>query len=429
MPALANTCFALLFLAHGLAAQQEQGFFTGRWPVASLGLDIYSPTMTEDELYILFASRRAGGAGGWDLWEARRPGIQTGWGPATPVAQLNGPADDFEAGLSRNGLELYFVSNRVFPALGPHSILRSTRATLTSPWSAPVPLGAPVNGANDNNHDPRLTSDGLTMFFASNGNGADLFLVTRPNLGAPWQNRQGLATINTGAAERSPLPDGDGGILYFASDRPGGLGGLDQYITWRLPGGGFSPPLLVTDLSSAFDDQNGWVGARTGRMMVSVVRAGQSFIDIWCPTPVHGIVLDRPWQTTTTPTTGGGAPILATREYLFSTTQPGDSRGPIEWYDWTMPPPPEGALLLLSLGTGPAFAVPGFRGHFGLNAGAMVSLGFFGVQPNNLANIPPVNLPRDPSLAGLGLEFQVAWLFLQSQTGSFSDIVRLRLTP
>jgi hypothetical protein len=40
-------------------------------------------------------------------------------------------------------------------------------------------------------------------------------------------------TINTGANERTPALSRDGHYLFFASDRPGGLGGLDIWLSWR----------------------------------------------------------------------------------------------------------------------------------------------------------------------------------------------------
>jgi len=40
-------------------------------------------------------------------------------------------------------------------------------------------------------------------------------------------------TINTGANDRTPALSRDGHYLFFASDRPGGLGGLDLWISWR----------------------------------------------------------------------------------------------------------------------------------------------------------------------------------------------------
>ena len=426
MHILRHAWLPCLLLAQGLGAQV---FFTGRQVESSLGPDVFAPTLTQNELYILFASRRAGGAGGFDLWEARRTSLVAPWNAPTPVAQLNSAADDTEPALSRDGLELYFTSSRSIGGLGPSNVLRSTRIALNAPWGPPAALGGPVNLTGVSNHDPRLSSNGLTLFYASNvGGGADLFTVVRSSVGGPWQNRQPLPGLNTGAVERSPLPDGDGGILYFASDRPGGNGGLDIYLTWRS-GNGYTTPILIPELSSPADDLMPWVGAVSGRMYLSSFQGVNSSLIIWCPVPVHGGIDGRAWQATALPAPTPAAPIVAMREYQFSTTQPGDSTAPIDWYDWLAPPPPEGALLLLSVGPNTVVTVPGFRSAFALNPSAFVSLGFFPVLPNHLANIPPIPVPRDQALIGFALDFQVAWLYLQSLTGAFSDVVRLRLTP
>jgi hypothetical protein len=41
------------------------------------------------------------------------------------------------------------------------------------------------------------------------------------------------ATINTSANERSPALLRNGHLLFVATDRPGGVGGLDIRMAWR----------------------------------------------------------------------------------------------------------------------------------------------------------------------------------------------------
>jgi len=48
------------------------------------------------------------------------------------------------------------------------------------------------------------------------------------NLGTP---------INTTASEQQPSLSGDGRTLLFASNRPGGLGGTDIWMSTRTPSG------------------------------------------------------------------------------------------------------------------------------------------------------------------------------------------------
>ncbi len=47
----------------------------------------------------------------------------------------------------------------------------------------------------------------------------------------------------------------DGNTVYFASNRPGGLGGMDLYLSKRLPNGKFGPAVnLGTQVNSPFDE-------------------------------------------------------------------------------------------------------------------------------------------------------------------------------
>jgi hypothetical protein len=58
----------------------------------------------------------------------------------------------------------------------------------------------------------------------------DLWVTTRTTKEDPWCTPINLGpAVNTSAKEGATTLSLDGSILYFASDRPGGLGGWDQY--------------------------------------------------------------------------------------------------------------------------------------------------------------------------------------------------------
>ena len=106
-----------------------------------------------------------------------------------------------------------------------------------SNWSEPVNLGPVINTAFNDQH-PALSKDGLSLYFTSNrpgGQGADdLWVSQRASVDDPWGPPQNLGpTINTGAVEFSPAFSRDGHWLFFHSDRPGGFGGLDIWVSYR----------------------------------------------------------------------------------------------------------------------------------------------------------------------------------------------------
>jgi len=128
-----------------------------------------------------FSRDRPGGAGGYDIWMARR--TPAGWGPATPVS-FNSPGRDFDPAFSRDGRFVYYCSDRP-GGVGKDDIWRV--AVTADGFGAPENLGSRVNSA---------------------------------------------------ASEFAPMLSPGGTLLLFSSDRPGGAGRHDLYIA-RAKGSGF----------------------------------------------------------------------------------------------------------------------------------------------------------------------------------------------
>jgi hypothetical protein len=108
-------------------------------------------------------------------------------------------------------------------------------AVLTS-WSAPVNVTS-INSA-DNDLSPHLSPNGLSLFFASTRpgglGGEDLWVARRNSLTDNFGPPVSLGgTINTPGAERSPALSNDGLSLFYATTRPGGSGGFDLWVSKR----------------------------------------------------------------------------------------------------------------------------------------------------------------------------------------------------
>ena len=103
------------------------------------------------------------------------------------------------------------------------------------PWAAPERLGAPNTAFAE--LCPFVSKDGLSLYFFSNrpgGSGAnDLWVSRRSDTTAEWEAPQNLAVLNTPFNEHGPWLSRDGHALYFNSDRPLGHGGLDLYVSRR----------------------------------------------------------------------------------------------------------------------------------------------------------------------------------------------------
>lgn len=191
--------------------------------LAALALVACSPEVTENPLAPPSAPDLLKGS--YDAWslaasiEVAPPGAH----PNFNTAALEGCP--FAA---RDGKTFFLASDRP-GGYGGIDIWVSTRESVDDPWGAPVNLGATVNSSSDE-FCPTLARDGHTFYFVSNrpgGCGGDDIYVTR------WLRRTSFdapanlgCQVNSAANEASPFPlhePGSGNVLYFSSTRPGGF--------------------------------------------------------------------------------------------------------------------------------------------------------------------------------------------------------------
>ncbi len=235
-----------------------------------------------DILY--FASGRAGGAGGLDIWYSLR-GDDGAWGAPINFVAVNSAADELCPAAHRNGRTFLFVSTRAGGCGGADIYM--TRLHETKGWSTPVNLGCSINsaaseaspsltdtemyfssarsggpggsdiyvsafdgssfgaaalavGLNTTFDDsrPNLRRDGLELFFDSNRpggiGGLDIWTATRTNVSDPWSPPTVLGgNVNSAANDLRPSLSWDATTLYFGSNRAGGEGNQDLYVTTR----------------------------------------------------------------------------------------------------------------------------------------------------------------------------------------------------
>ena len=179
---------------HDIYVSQQLDDSLTRWSAPqNLGCQVNSPavdggaSLFEDEngtLYLYFHSNRTGGLGLADIYVSQLRDDGT-FGPASPVSSLNTPFLDIRAKIRRNGLEIFFESDRPGSIGGSADIYRATRASTTSPWSTPVNLGPTVNSSFIEG-GPALSFDGTELYFMSNRpgtfGGQDIFVSTRRKL-------------------------------------------------------------------------------------------------------------------------------------------------------------------------------------------------------------------------------------------------------
>ncbi len=139
-------------------------------------------------------------------------------------------------------------------------------------WVNIIPM--PFNNVQYSVGHPALSSDEKTLYFVSDMPGSlgqtDIFKASINESG--FGNPVNLGDkINSSSKEFTPFVDD--GVLYFSSDRSGGMGGLDVYAT-KLKEFTPEPVLLNAPLNSEGDDFAFIINQATRHGYVSSNRAG-----------------------------------------------------------------------------------------------------------------------------------------------------------
>jgi WD40-like Beta Propeller Repeat len=129
---------------------------------------------------------------------------------------VNSAKEEGSPTVSADERELFFTSGRN----GREDLFVSMRTGRGSPWGEPANLGDSVNDSMGDDFSLRLAMNGLALYFASNRAGgfgaADMYVTTRDSLDRQWGRATNLGPVlNTAAFEAFPTPSPDGNTLYF----------------------------------------------------------------------------------------------------------------------------------------------------------------------------------------------------------------------
>ncbi len=126
-------------------------------------------------------------------------------------------------------------------------------------WSAPQPLSPVINTAS-NEGTCTISADGRTLVFTGcsrpDGYGScDLYITYQTPDG--WTPPKNLGEpVNTRHWESQPSLSADGQALYFASDRPGGIGKADLWKSEKNEAGNWSEPVNLGPAVNTPEDEN-----------------------------------------------------------------------------------------------------------------------------------------------------------------------------
>ena len=152
------------------------------------------------------------------------------WGiPESISSNINSELNEGTCAISADGRTLVFTSCQARQGYGSCDLYISRKNGES--WSVPENMGAIINSSTWDSQ-PSLSADGRTLYFASNrkgGFGGRDIWVTRQSQ-RRWMVPTNLGEkINTSNEEVSPFIHPNGRVLYFASDGLPGFGGFDIY--------------------------------------------------------------------------------------------------------------------------------------------------------------------------------------------------------
>ncbi len=181
-------------------------------------------SLSTDGLSLFFTSRRSGGLNGYDIWVATRATVNDDWSQSVKLGPAVNMTDhsEWDPSISSDGSELYFSRG---PEKTNHDLYVTTRETTNDEWSTAVSLGETINSSAEDGY-PCISADGLSLYFSSDRaggeGGRDLYVTTRLTKNEDWTEPINLgSTINSSSNDIAPSITSDGLTLIFSSQRPG----------------------------------------------------------------------------------------------------------------------------------------------------------------------------------------------------------------
>ncbi len=151
-----------------------------------------------------------------------------------------------------------------------------------------------LEGVNEAN--VTFTKDGKTVVFARGNTGkkkgtADVDLYLSRFASNKWTEPRLIPVSDSAAWDGSPAFSRDGRTLYFCSNRPGGVGGIDIYRANMDASGRFSKPVnMGKDINTPGDEMFPYVGPDAKLYFASDGHPGLGKLDVFVATRSQGVI-------------------------------------------------------------------------------------------------------------------------------------------
>lgn len=186
----------------------------------------YLPSLTADGKQLIYTARLYGQED--FIMSTKKDGV---WQKGIPLDGVNTEKNEGAQSISADGKFLVFTACNRMDGYGScdlyYSEIRGNR------WTPPANIGTPINSRSWESQ-PSISADGRAIYFTSNRKGGqggkDIWVSYRQKDGK-WGRPQNLGgVINSPYDEQSPFIHQDNQTLYFMSDGHPGMGGHDLFF-------------------------------------------------------------------------------------------------------------------------------------------------------------------------------------------------------
>lgn len=198
------------------------------------------------------------------------------WAMSQNVAGINTPSNEGAPSISADGQIVFFASCQEIDGTygekrmgyGSCDIFYSLR--MGDRWTKTGNIGPPINTRNWETQ-PSFSSDGKTLYFirgtlTREGKQDDIYMSQLTERGT-WGTPVRLSDkINTPGTEESVFIHPDNQTLYFSSDGHTGMGGLDIYMSKRQPDGEWGEAINLGYPINTYNDENSLLVGPDGKV-------------------------------------------------------------------------------------------------------------------------------------------------------------------
>jgi outer membrane protein OmpA-like peptidoglycan-associated protein len=229
----------------------------------------YFPVLTADQQELIFTRRMGGGPNDDEDLVISKKNPRGRWQePQSLSKNINTQLNEGTCTISADGRKLIFTSCVGRQGHGSCDLYESIR--VGEEWTEPKNLGPNVNSAEWESQ-PSLSADGRTLYFVSDRRGGagrrDIWMSLLSDKGE-WTRAKNVGKpVNTIYDEISPFIHVNNKVLYFASNGLTGFGGYDIFsserdstTSWKMPENIGSPINNHEDQFSLFITADGKKG-------------------------------------------------------------------------------------------------------------------------------------------------------------------------